>query len=183
MTRRHLVNLATRALGTAAGQEFFAAWMQTSENAHAHARSAPPEPDRWTNYKPAFFSPAEFAILQSFTEILLPTDDTPGAREAHVAHYIDFVVNASIEYAPKTQDEWRQAMDWLRSQNFGELSNQQRVALIERNQSHPAFKLIKQSAVFAFYTSRAGLIENLEYKGNAYLTDFPACTHPEHRSV
>jgi hypothetical protein len=37
--------------------------------------------------------------------------------------------------------------------------------------------------VFAFYTSKAGLVDNLEYKGNAYLTDFPGCTHPEHRRV
>jgi hypothetical protein len=37
--------------------------------------------------------------------------------------------------------------------------------------------------VRAFYTSRVGLIDVLEYQGIAYLTEFPACTHPEHLNV
>ena len=46
-----------------------------------------------------------------------------------------------------------------------------------------AYRLIKQQNAFAFYTSRAGMIEALEYKGNSYNVVFPACTHPEHRQV
>jgi len=37
--------------------------------------------------------------------------------------------------------------------------------------------------VRAFYTSRVGLIDVLEYKGNTYLTEFPGCAHPEHHKV
>jgi hypothetical protein len=133
-------------------------------------------------YQPKFFSPAEFALLESFTEILIPTDETPGAREARVAQYIDFAVDAAAEYASEMQRDWRKAIDWLMGQKVD-------AALAERMEAspqHPDFKnyrLIKQMTVFAFYTSEAGLIQNLEYKGNAYLTDFPACTHPEHRKV
>ena len=58
----------------------------------------------------------------------------------------------------------------------------------ERDSStaHPAYaayRLIKQSNTFAFYTSRAGMIEALDYKGNSYNVTFPACTHPEHHKV
>lgn len=170
MTRRDLMTLATRALAAAGGAEFFTAWM----------RAAPPEP--------RFFSPPEFANLESFTEILIPTDDTPGAREARVAHYIDFVVDAAAEYAPRTQQDWRKAMAWLTAAKFNSLSASERLALVERisapqNEGFATFNLIKQMTVFAFYTSRAGLIDNLQYQGNAYLTEFPACTHPEHRRV
>jgi hypothetical protein len=176
MTRRDLMTLSTRALAAAGGAEFFSAWM----------RAAPPEPK--------FFTPAEFAVLQSFTEILIPSDETPGAREAQVAHYIDFVVNAAAEYAPETQQEWRKAMDWLTAAKFGALTVEAKSALVEemaaperdrslKRDGFPVYRLIKQMTVFAFYTSRAGLIDNLEYKGNAYLTDFPACTHAEHRRV
>ena len=170
MTRRDLMSLATRALATAGGADFFAAWM----------RSAPPPPK--------FFTPAEFSMLESFTEILIPTDDTPGAREAHVASYIDFVVQAAAEYAPETQQDWRNAMTWLTAANFGSLPEKEKLALVQQmaisgNAGSPVFTLIKHMTVFAFYTSKAGLIDNLEYQGNAYLVDFPACTHPEHRKV
>ena len=56
----------------------------------------------------------------------------------------------------------------------------------ERGASHPgyvAYRLIKQQNTFAFYTSRAGLIEALDYRGNSYNLEFPACTHPEHQKV
>lgn len=49
--------------------------------------------------------------------------------------------------------------------------------------THPAYsayRLIKQQNTFAFYTSRAGMIEALDYKGNTYNEVFPACEHPEH---
>ncbi len=195
MTRRNVITAATRALAAAGGQEFFAAWMRAAEERrHNHKSAAPPEPGRWSDYHPKFFSPEEFSMLQSFTEILIPTDDTPGAREAHVAHYIDFVTNAAAEYAPETQKEWKRAVAWLTARNFGALPAIEKIALVreiaaperDRKMKHEGFrtyKLIKQSTTFAFYTSRAGLVEDLGYQGNAYLVEFPACEHPEHRRI
>ena len=52
--------------------------------------------------------------------------------------------------------------------------------------SHPAYfayRLIKQQNTFAFYTSRAGIIEALDYRGNSFNVAFPACDHPEHHVV
>ena len=52
--------------------------------------------------------------------------------------------------------------------------------------THPAYaayRLIKQQNTFAFYTSRTGMIEALDYRGNSYNAAFPACDHPEHRTV
>jgi hypothetical protein len=172
MTRRDLGSIVARAALAAGGQEFFGAWLEAAPG-HSHA---PPEPDRWTNYNPKFFALEEFRILDAFTAILIPTDETPGAREAHIAPFIDFVVNSAAEYAPEMQTEWRQAMSWLRAQNFANIEQ------IDRDNS-PSYRLIKEMTVRAFYTSRAGLIDDLEYKGNAYLTEFPACTHPEHKKV
>jgi hypothetical protein len=134
------------------------------------------------NYQPKFFSPAEFAALESFTEILIPTDETPGAREARVAQYIDFAVDAAAEFAPEMQRDWRHAMDWLMTMKVDAAL----VAQMAASPQHPGFetfKLIKQMTVFAFYTSEPGLIGNLQYQGNAYLTVFPGCTHPEHHRV
>jgi hypothetical protein len=56
----------------------------------------------------------------------------------------------------------------------------------ERGATHPAYfayRLVKQQNTFAFYTSRAGMIEALDYRGNSFNVTFPACDHPEHRTL
>jgi hypothetical protein len=132
-------------------------------------------------YQPKFFDSSDFEALQSFTEILIPTDDTPGAREAHCAQFIDFVLAASEE-DPKTQALWSNALATLRDLGFHAAApeSRERYVGILSEQQHPVFKLIKQLNTFAFYTSRAGQIETLDYRGMSYNATFPACTHPEH---
>jgi hypothetical protein len=200
MTRRDAAWLVARAAAAAGGQEFFGEWLSAAQGGaeraaqHGAHHSAPPEPERWTGYQPKFFSPADFQTLEIFTEILIPTDETPGAREAHVAPFIDFVVFSAAEYAPETQPGWRNAMNFLRGQKFAQLSPAQQVALVEsmaapehdgskKHEGFAVYRLIKGMTIHAYYTSRTGLVDNLEYKGNTYLTEFPACTHPEHRKV
>jgi gluconate 2-dehydrogenase gamma chain len=172
--------------------EFFGAWLHAAMPA-GHAQSvAPPEPPLWRDYQPKFFDADDFAALQAFTEILIPTDETPGAREAHCAHFIDFVLDASSDVAPEIGRQWREAMRALREAGFHTASSAGRDAIVaamakperERGATHPAYfayRLIKQQNTFAFYTSRAGLIEALDYKGNTYNATFPACDHSKHR--
>lgn len=183
MTRRDAAWAIVRAASVAAAPEFLNAWLP-----HESHSVAPPEPDRWTNYEPKFFSREEMQMLDAFTAILIPTDDTPGAREAHVVPFIDFVVAAAAEYDPEMQDDWRSALQSLREQKFGQLSSAKQVAFVKKmshpgNDGYPDFQVIKDMTVHAFYTSRAGLIDVLEYKGLAYLTEFPGCTHAEHHRV
>ena len=187
-TRRDLVDLALRAVALPGAAEFFAAWLRAGQD-HQHA-SAPPETALLRDYKPRFFGPQDFEVLESFTEILIPTDDTPGAREARCAHFIDFV----LQDAPEMQKRWRDAMSALKQAGFHAADAKGRAALVEsmskpereQNAAHPAFQaylLIKQQNTFAFYTSRAGMIEALDYRGNSYNESFPACDHPAHHVV
>jgi hypothetical protein len=192
--RRDFLDLAVRAAALPGAAEFFAAWLQAADDhSHAPGSSAPPEPPLLRDYKPKFFASEDFEALEAFTQILIPTDDTPGAREAHCAHFIDFLLQASGS-VPATQRQWRDAMDALKSAGFHAADAKGRAALVEAmskperdpSVSHPAhgaYRLIKQQNTFAFYTSRAGMIEALEYKGNSYNTSFPACNHPEHHRV
>jgi gluconate 2-dehydrogenase subunit 3-like protein len=192
MTRRDANWLILQAAASSGAATFLTPWLRANQP-HVHP-SAPPDPHDWSSYHPKFFSAEEFQWLDSYSAILIPSDETPGAREAHVAAFIDFVVNAAAQFAPEVQDHWRLAMRWLRTNNFGNLSLQDQLALVtaaagpesDRSLTHPGFstyQLIKQMTVHAFYTSRVGLIDVLEYQGIAYLTEFPACTHPEHHSV
>jgi hypothetical protein len=146
-----------------------------------------------TDYKPKFFSSEDFEALQAFTEILIPTDETPGAREANCAQYIDFVLSESSE-VPITQTRWRDAMQAIRKTGFHTATPARRLELVtemslsetDPNSQHPAhvaYQLIKQQTAFAFYTSRQGTIDTLNYKGSSYNAVFPACTHPEHQRL
>lgn len=189
MTRRDAISAIASAATVAGAPEFFAAWLRAAPaDAHHAGSSAPPEPDRWTNYKSKFFSREEMEILDAFTAILIPTDDTPGAREAHVVPFIDFVVFAAAEYEPETQEAWRLALHFLRESKFGQLSPAAQLSFVDKMSQHgdegyPHYQLIKDMTVHAFYTSRVGLIDVLEYKGLAYLTEFPGCHHAEHHRV
>jgi len=192
MTRRSLLDLAVRVAATPAGIEFFSAWKAAAQE-HHHP-SAPPGTSALRDYHPQFFSPEDFGALQSFTEILIPTDDTPGAHEAHCAHYIDFLLHAMTGHEPEMQKQWRNALAALKATGFHAADAKGREALVEaiskperdRSAQHPAYfayRLIKRENAFAFYTAREGMIEALDYKGNSYNATFPACNHPEHHII
>jgi gluconate 2-dehydrogenase subunit 3-like protein len=191
LTRRDLLDMAVRAAALPGAAQFLSAWMQAGRAAQHAPSQAPPQPPFLRDYKPRFFATDDFDALQSFTEILIPTDDTPGAREAQCAHYIDFVLQAA---EPGMQKQWSSAMSALRSAGFHAANPQQRLAMItemarpesDRAASHPlysVYRLIKQQNTFAFYTSRAGMIEGLDYRGNSFNAVFPGCDHPEHQVV
>ena len=199
MTRRDANWAILKAASAAGANAFFRSWLSAAQSAaasHTHNGHSqpPPDPHNWPAYKPQFFSAEEFHILDLVTSTLIPTDETPGAREAYVSQFIDFVIQAAAEYAPDLQREWREAIDYFRAQNFHTLEQEQRIAFLERiseperdRAKHgPGFKhyrLIKDMTVHAFYTSRVGLVDVLGYQGLAYLTEFPGCNHPEHRQV
>jgi hypothetical protein len=190
LTRRDLLELAVRAAALPGAAQFLSGWLKAGQ-AHQAASYAPPQPPFLRDYVPTFFAVEDFKALQAFTEILIPTDDMPGAREALCAHYIDFVLQAA---GPDLQKQWRSAMEALTQAGFHAADAKARLALItdmarpetDRAATHPlysVYRFIKQQNTFAFYTSRAGMIETLDYRGNSFNPTFPGCTHPEHKSV
>src|ERR687891_311937 len=113
LSRRDLLDMALRAVALPGAAPFFSAWLRAGAPQQHAALTAPPEPPLLRDYRPQFFDRSDFDALQAFTEILIPTDETPGAREAHCAHFIDFVLDASTDVAPDTQKQWRSAMGAL----------------------------------------------------------------------
>jgi hypothetical protein len=190
-SRRDLLDLVARAAAVPGAMEFFSTWLKAADE-HQH-NPAPPEPPLLRDYKLQFFDRADFEALEAFCEILIPRDDTPGARDAHCAHFIDFLLH-SADAVPQMQQQWRTALASLKEAGFHAADAGGRVAMVEaaskpereRGATHPlyaAYRLIKQQNTFAFYTSRAGMIDALDYRGNSYNLQFPACTHPEHHQV
>ena len=193
--RRTLLECAVRLLAVPAGLEFLSAWGRAAQqHGHVAGVAAPPQPLFLSQYRPQFFSQSDFDALQALTELLIPTDETPGAREACCSQFIDFLLHSSGDFASQTQQQWRSAMSALREAGFHSATAQQRAALLveisrpERDPSaqHPAYfayRLIKRENAFAFYTARAGIVDDLDYRGNSYNVQFPACTHPEHQEL
>jgi gluconate 2-dehydrogenase gamma chain len=193
LSRRQFVTLVTCALAVPGAGRFFTGWLEAAQAAGRRGWQ-PAELPLLRDYQPKFFDAADFEALQAFTEILIPTDETPGARDAHCAHFIDFVLQASAEASPDTQKQWRAAMSAIRDAGFHAADATRRAAIVEvvsrperdsgaRHPAYFAYRLVKQQNTFAFYTSRAGSIEALEYRGNSFNAVFPACDHPEHRNV
>src|SRR5574337_1171915 len=111
-SRRSALKYLGMLVTTAAGREFLAGWMPPARAAeghgaaslHHHGVPAASVPDE--KYTAKFFSPEQFKAIESLTELIIPTDDQPGAREARVADYIDFVVFSTAEFKPEMQKEW-----------------------------------------------------------------------------
>ena len=56
-----------------------------------HSQAATPHPPSQA-YKPLFFSGEQFRMVEHLAEMIIPEDDTPGAKQAGVAEFIDFMV-------------------------------------------------------------------------------------------
>lgn len=130
-----------------------------------------------------FLTPAEYALLDQLTEMIIPADEhSPGARAAGVAGYIDNRLAESLD--PDWQAQWRsglQAVDGLSRELNGKLFLQappaQQVTVFTRMAAHEFdpqapverfFRELKRWTVRGYYTSQIGIHQDQEYKGNVY---------------
>jgi hypothetical protein len=136
---------------------------------------------------PLFFTRDEFALVDELTELIIPADEhSPGAKAALAAGYIDFRLSESFEEQPKIM--WRDGLKLIEhlsqemhGKRFLEASREQRVALLTRisaNETKPEkpeelfFRELKSRTARAYYSSKIGIHNEMEYKGNTYLKEF-----------
>jgi hypothetical protein len=125
-----------------------------------------------TPVKPSFFTAADFSTISRVAELILP-----GAVAAGVPSYIDWVVSRNGAQQALLSDGLR----WL--DGTGELSVVLQALCEEadagRTQGRMVqwFVLVKSLTADGFYTSRAGLVEDLGYQGNSMMASFPVCLH------
>src|SRR5215467_11465953 len=90
----------------------FSQWVFACPQDH-HPTSASP-----TNsgpYKPLFFSPEQYRMVEHIAEMIIPEDSTPGAKQAGVAEFIDFMVANKVPVS--TSHEIRSAADAIEAGN------------------------------------------------------------------
>lgn len=160
---------------------------------------APFSADRLAPYQPLFFTAAEFETADQLAELIIPKGKTPGAQEAGVAEFIDFMT----AHDPELQYPFRTGLAWLdafairnNGSRFYALQAAERNTLlrnlaykkeqsVNNRQGHEFFALFRKWTVIGYYTSRVGL-EELDYPGLRIYGASPECRHkdnPEHLNL
>lgn len=153
--------------------------------------SAEPTPLRPTAYTPQFFTASEYSLISRLTELIIPSDETPGAREAGVAEFVDFMVAHDRDQQPPM----RTGLAWVEARctrtlgkPFLELTEQQQGSVLEplaygskyregEEAAREFFRRVKELTVMGFYTSEIGYRE-LDNPALRFYPSSPACPHP-----
>lgn len=156
-------------------------YVQTAPE-HQHAVPAPSAPARH------FFNDRDFALISCVADLIIPATDTPGAVSAGVPEYIDLVIGRNTDQQLVVADGLRW-LDRVARKPFLELSEGEQLAILEplceaadregkevRPRNVQFFALIKSLTADGYYTSRAGLLGELKYNGNAARANFPQCS-------
>jgi gluconate 2-dehydrogenase gamma chain len=133
--------------------------------------------------QPRFFTPEEYALVEELTEMIIPADEkSGGAKAAGVAGYIDAKLAEASDASER--DTWRKGLArvnalaaGMHGSAFLSCTASQRTAVLSRmaaNERKPEkpeeifFRELKTLTVFAYYTSRIGIHDDMGYLGNTY---------------
>lgn len=152
-------------------------YAQTVEHHHDIAPAAPLP-------KPTHFSEGDLKLIARVTDLIIPETDTPGAVSAGVPIYIDQVIGRNKQQQPLV----REGLAWLEEKHFLSLSEEHQLKLLKplceksdagelKEKPVQFFHLIKNLTADGYYTSQAGLMQELKYPGNTALAEFPTCVH------
>jgi gluconate 2-dehydrogenase gamma chain len=146
----------------------FSKWTFACAQEHVHeATAAGTEAGVPGNYKLLFFSSQHFRMIEQLAEMILPADDTPGAKEAGVAEFIDFMVanrvavsanrevrstDDAIALGNEAQTRFLTGLDWMNARaksqcgyEFMECSTEQQKSLLEELAYKAKFKPTTES--------------------------------------
>ena len=120
--------------------------------AHAHAQATGKR--EATTYR--FFTPQQAVEFDAFSAQIIPTDDTPGAREANVVHFTDFLLStidsdqqAAVHDAFKALHE-QVAKTVPGATSFAALTSAQQIAVMQAMEKTPEFGLFRGFTLTGF---------------------------------
>lgn len=120
-----------------------------------------------TAQKFEYLTAADAAELEAFAEQIVPTDETPGAREGRVVYFMD---KALATFAKDDRDNVAKGIKELRARaakmqpgakSFAELPSEKQIAIMKAMEKarHPFFEDARQATI-------TGLLALPEYGGN-----------------
>jgi Gluconate 2-dehydrogenase subunit 3 len=105
LSRRNFLSRGSAAVSAVWLSAHWPAIVAAAEHAHQAAKSSAPD-------KFQFFSPEQAAEIDAITARIIPSDETPGAREAGVVYFID---RALTTFAVDNQQTYRDGLAGLQS--------------------------------------------------------------------
>jgi hypothetical protein len=140
-----------------------------------------------------FFTPAQHAMIEELSETIIPADShSGGAKDAKVADYIEQRIRESVDEQQKAL--WREGLRLMESmsqhyngKSFVDSSTEEKIAVVKVLSDNAQltelpevqfFRELKSLTVRGYYTSKIGIHDDLEYKGNRILMEFVGCDDP-----
>ena len=129
----------------------------------AHDSHAAPQGDRKATM--SFFSAAEAADIEAVASQIIPTDDTPGAREAHVVSFIDQALGTFLS---QLADDYRAQLHAFQAAfrerhpsapSFASLGSEQQIEYLKEVDQTPFFNTTRLLTLL-------GMFSLPEYGGN-----------------
>lgn len=105
----------------------------------------------------AFFTPEQAAEVEAMAAQIIPTDETPGAREARVVHFID---RALVTFEKGRQGEYADGLVALQAETrrrfpsaarFSQLTFDQQIELLTGIENTPFFNLVRTHTITGFF--------------------------------
>jgi Gluconate 2-dehydrogenase subunit 3 len=162
------------------------------------ARTASPDtPPASAEPSGRFFTPAQHALVEELAETIIPADGhSGGAKAAKVADYIEQVVATSVDENQKALwSEGLRLIDLMSQhrtgKSFVDARPDEQIAILTILSDHDDltdlpeiqfFHELKHLTVRGYYTSKIGIHDELEYKGNRVLMEFVGCDEPAKES-
>jgi hypothetical protein len=140
-----------------------------------------------------FFTPAQHQLIEELSETIIPADShSGGAKAAKVADFIEQTVREGTDDQQKAL--WREGLRLMESMSqhyngkaFVAASAEEKFAVLKVLSDNEQlielpevqfFRELKRLTVHGYYTSKMGIHDELEYKGNRVLMEFVGCGDP-----
>lgn len=158
ISRRHFMMQSCAGIGAA----WLASHMPEILAAQQHA---PVATQSTAPFKFEFFTPDQASEIEAIAAQIIPTDDTPGAREARVIYFID---RALATFAAQDQAAIIKGLKQLQSKarklhagprSFAAMSSEQQIKLLKEIEKTSFFELVRTMTI-------VGMFANPEYGGN-----------------
>jgi gluconate 2-dehydrogenase gamma chain len=150
-SRREFLINSVSGLGAAWVAANYSSIVEAAEYAQSGAAGQPA--------KLAFFSEAQAADVGAMAAQIIPTDDTPGAREARVLNFID---RALVTFDKDQQEAYTQGLKDLDAQTkqlfpgtarFSALNSDQQIQVLTAMERTPFFNTVRTHTISGFFAS------------------------------
>jgi hypothetical protein len=163
------------------------------QSAPATSAGSPPPGEAEAKAGGRFFTPTQHTLVEELSETIIPADShSGGAKAAKVTDFIEQTVRESTDDQQKAI--WREGLRLIESMSqhyngkpFVDASTEERIAILKvlSDNEHMTelpevqlFRELKRLTVRGYYTSKIGIHDELEYKGNRILMEYVGCDDP-----